>query len=98
MLRPAELLVPLGAALLMLLVLGPTPRGAAGGLLAAAALLAVRFRSAAGGRPAEQPALRLIERVQVGPRVTVALVETGGRRYLIVAGGSVTPLRLEGPG
>jgi Flagellar biosynthesis protein, FliO len=94
---PAELLVPLGAAVLMLLVLGPTPRGAAGGLLVAAALLAIRLRSSPDRPAADPPPIRVIERCQLGSRVTLALVETGGRRYLVVAGASVTPLPLEEP-
>jgi flagellar biogenesis protein FliO len=95
LLRPAELLVPLGGAALMLLVLGLTLRGAAGVVLAAAAVLAVRLRSAADGPQAEPPPVRVLERLQLGSRVTLALVEIGGRRYLISAGASVTPLPLE---
>ena len=97
LLRPAELPIPLGGAVLMLLVLGPTLRGAAGAALAAAAVLAVRLRSAANGCTAEPPPVRVLERLQLGPRVTLALVETGGRRYLVTAGASVTPLPLEEP-
>ena len=92
---PAELLLPLGGAVLMLLVLGPSLRGAAGALLAVAAVLAVRLRSTAGDAASAPPPIRVLERSQLGPRVTLALVETGGRRYLVVAGASVTPLPLE---
>jgi flagellar biogenesis protein FliO len=94
MLRPAELLIPLGGAGVMLLVLGPTVRGVVGALLAAAAGLAVLLRPSAGSRT-EPPPIRVLERLQLGPRVTVVLVETGGRRYLVTAGASVTQLPLE---
>jgi hypothetical protein len=79
----------------MFLVLGPTLRGAAGAVLAAAAALAVRLRSAADRPRAEPPPVRVLERLQLGSRVMLALVETGGRRYLISTGASVTPLPLE---
>jgi hypothetical protein len=92
--RPADLLVPLGGAALMLLVLGPGVRGAAAALLAAAAALAARLRPRATAPP--RP-VRVIDRVDLGPRLTVALVETGGRRYLVATGASVTPLPLEEP-
>jgi hypothetical protein len=93
----AELLIPLGGAVLMLLVLGPNPRGAVGAALAAAALLAVRLRSVAAGTRAEPPPVLVLARLQLAPRVTLALVETGGRRYLLTAGASLTPLPLEEP-
>ena len=96
-LSPAELLVPLGGAVLMLLVLGTNPRGAAGAVLAAAALLAVRLRSVADRTTAEPPPVLVLARLQFAPRVTLALLETGGRRYLLTAGASVTPLPLEEP-
>ena len=41
--------------------------------------------------------MRVIDRVDLGPRLMVALVETGGRRYLVTTGASVTPLPLEEP-
>lgn len=94
--RPADLLVPLGGAALMLLVLGPGVRGAAAALLAAAAALAARLRSRSVAPPSTRP-VRVIDRVELGPRLTVALVEAGGRRYLVTTGASVTPLPLEEP-
>jgi hypothetical protein len=97
LLRPAELLVPLGGAVLMLLVLGTNPRGAAGAVLAAVALLALRLRFVADGARAEPPPVLVLARLQVAPRVTVALVETAGRRYLLSSGASVTPLPIEDP-
>jgi len=45
--------------------------------------------------PAALPSLRVLERVQVGPRQVLVLVETGGRRYLVATGGTVTALPLE---
>lgn len=89
--RPAGLLAPLGGAVLMVLVLGPNIRGAAGAALAAAAAVAVRLRSRAAD-PAEVRPVRVLERVQLGPRLTLVLVETAGRRYLLTTGATVTPL------
>lgn len=92
--RPAELLAPLGGAALMLLVLGPGVRGAAAAVLAAAAALALRLRPRATA-PTDARPVRVLDRLELGPRSTVALVETGGRRYLVTTGASVTPLPLE---
>ncbi len=92
--RPVELLAPLGGAALMLLVLGPNLRGGAAAVLAAAATLALRLR-ARGPAPAESRPLRVVERLQLGPRLTVVLVETAGRRYLITTGATVIPLPAE---
>lgn len=94
--RPADLLAPLGGAALMLLVLGPGIRGAAAAVLAAVAAVAVRLRAPALAPPAAR-ALQVLERLDLAPRVTVALLETGGRRYLVTTGASVTPLPLEEP-
>jgi hypothetical protein len=93
--RPLELLAPLGGAALMLLVLGPTARGAAAAVLAAAAALALRLRPRAAAA-AEACPVRVLERLHLGPRLTVVLVETSGRRYLVATGATVTPLPLEG--
>lgn len=93
--QPGELLAPVGAAALLLLVLGPNLRGAAGAALAAIALLAARLRSRTAV-PAVPP-LRVLQRLQLGPRFTLALVETAGRRYLVTSGGAVTRLPLEEP-
>jgi flagellar biogenesis protein FliO len=41
------------------------------------------------------PAVRILERVQLGPRQTLVLVEAAGRRYLVATGASVTQLPLE---
>jgi hypothetical protein len=92
--RPADLLAPAGGAALMLLVLGPGIRGAAAAVLAAAAALAVRLRPPVMAPPAARP-VRVLDRLEVAPRVTVVLLETGGRRYLVSTGASVTPLPLE---
>ncbi len=78
----------------MLLVLGPGIRGAAAAVLAAAAALAVRLRPRVMTSPAASP-VRVLDRLEVAPRVTVVLLETGGRRYLVTTGASVTPLPLE---
>ncbi len=94
--RPIALLAPLGGAALMLLVLGPNLRGGAAALLAASATLAMRLRPGVSS-PAEPRPLRVLERLQLGPRLTVVLVETAGRRYLVTTGATVTPLPLEGP-
>lgn len=93
-LRPVELLAPLGGAALMLLVLGPTPRGAAAAVLAAAAALTTRLLPRDAG-PSEPRPLRVVERLRIGPRTTLLLVETAGRRYLVGGGATVTPLPLE---
>lgn len=92
--RPADWLAPLGGAALMLLVLGPGIRGAAAAVLAAATALVVRLRPQAMAPPAARP-LRILDRLEVAPRVTVVLLETGGRRYLVGTGVTVTPLPLE---
>jgi Flagellar biosynthesis protein, FliO len=89
--RPIELLPALGGAALMLLVLGPNLRGAAGATLAAAGAIAARLRGRGRGS-AEVRALRVLEQLRLGPRVTLALIETAGRQYLLVTGATVTPL------
>lgn len=91
---PLALLPPLGGALLMLGVLGPNLRGAAAATLAAAAGLALTLRSRLSP-PAAFPAVRVLERVQLGPRHTLVLVEAEGRRYLVAPGATVTSLPLE---
>jgi hypothetical protein len=88
---PLELLAPFGGAALMLLVLGPNLRGGAAAVLAAAATLALRLGPRVSG-PAEPRPLRVVERLQLGPRLTVVLLETAGRRYLVATGATVTPL------
>lgn len=92
--RPLVLLPALGGALLMLGVLGPNLRGAAAAVLAAAGAGAVSLRARAPA-PADVPALRVVERVPLGPRQTLVLVEAAGRRYLVATGATVTPLPLE---
>jgi len=92
--RPVDLLAPLGGAALMLLVLGPGVRGAAAAVLAAAAAVALRIRAPSGAEPSARP-VQVLQRLELAPRVTIALVETCGRRYLVTAGASVTPLPLE---
>ncbi len=92
--RPVDLLAPAGGAALMLLVLGPGIRGAAAAVLAAAAALAVRLRHRVMAPPLARP-VRVLDRLEVAPRMTVVLLETGGRRYLVTTGASVTPLPLE---
>jgi len=94
--RPVELLVPLGGALLVLLVLGPTLRGAAGALLVAAAVVAVGLRVAHPSHAEARP-VQVLARLQLGPRLTVVLLETAGRRFLVTTGATVTPLPLEDP-
>jgi hypothetical protein len=91
-----ELVAPLIAAGLLLAVLGPNLRGAAGAALAAAALLAARLRSR-GAVAGAAPPLHVLQRVHLGPRLTLALVEASGRRYLVTSGGAVTALPLEEP-
>ena len=88
---PLALLPPLGGALLMLGVLGPNLRGAAAALLAAAGALAVTLRSRVPV-PVAAPAVRVVDRLQLGPRQTLVLVETAGRRYLVASGGTITAL------
>ena len=95
--RPLVLLAALGGGLLMLGVLGPNLRGAAAALLAAFGAVAVTFRARVSA-PAAPPAVRVLERVQLGPRQTLVLVETGGRRYLVATGATVISLRLEEAG
>ncbi len=95
--RPVELLAPVGGAALMLLVLGPNLRGGAAAVLAAAATLALRLRSCVSAPP-EPRSINVLERRQLGPRLTVVLLETAGRRYLVTSGATVTPLPLEDRG
>ena len=95
--QPLALLPALGGALLMLGVLGPNLRGAAAALLAAAGAVAVTVRPRSPARAGPSP-LRVVERVQLGPRQAVVLVETGGRRYLVATGATVTSLPLEEQG
>jgi len=78
----------------MLGVLGPNLRGAAAATLAAAGGLAFFLRSRVAS-PVVPPAVRILERVQLGPSQTVVLVEAAGRRYLVATGASVTQLPLE---
>jgi len=92
--HPVDLLAPLGGAALMLLVLGPGIRGAAAAVLAAATALVVRLRPPVTAPPAARP-VRVLDRLEVAPRVTVVLLETGGRRYLVSTGATLTPLPLE---
>jgi hypothetical protein len=81
-----------GAGLLVLLVLGPSIRGwAAAGLVIGGGWTA---RTLAPWRPGTraEPLVRVLARIQVAPRAQLALIETGGRRYLVSAGASVTSL------
>jgi hypothetical protein len=90
-LAPA-LLGAVAAGLLVLLVLGPSVRGwAAAGLVIGGVWTA---RALAPWRPATQaePLIRVLARIQVAPRAQLALIETGGRRYLVSSGASVTSL------
>lgn len=89
--RPLALLPVLGGALLMVGVLGPNLRGAAAALLAAAGGLALTIRSRVSD-PALPPAVRVVERLHLGPRQTLVLVETAGRRYLVATGAAITSL------
>jgi hypothetical protein len=91
--RPLRLLPALGASP-DASVLGPDLRGAAAAVLAAAGALALAARPALLRR--SRPCA--LERVQVGPRQVLVLVETGGRRYLVATGGTVTALPLEEAG
>jgi len=78
-------------------LLGPNMRGAAAAVLAGAAALVLTVRSRASA-PAMPPAVRVVERLQLGPRQALVLVETAGRRYLVATGASVTSLPLEEQG
>jgi hypothetical protein len=91
---PLAVLPALCGALLMVGVLGPNLRGGAAAALAAAGALALALRSRASG-PATPPAVRVVERLQLGPRQTLVLVETAGRRYLVATGATVTSVPLE---
>lgn len=86
------LLGALGAGLLVLLVLGPSMRGwAAAGLVVAGGWTAgtlAPWRS----KTRTEPLVRVLARVQLAPRAQLALIETGGRRYLVSAGASVISL------
>lgn len=88
---PLVLLPALGGALLMVGVLGPNLRGAAAALLAAAGALALTIRSRVSA-PAPPPAVRVVERLHLGPRQALVLVETSGRRYLVATGATITSL------
>jgi hypothetical protein len=86
------LLGALGAGLLVLLVLGPTMRGwAAAGLVIAGAWTA-RTLGPRRSKTRAEPLVRVLARIQLAPRAQLALIETGGRRYLVSAGASVTSL------
>jgi len=91
---PLALLPALGGALLLLGVLGPNLRGAAAATLAGAGGLALALRSRV---PAAEvrPAVRVLERIHLGPRQALVLVEAAGRRYLVATGATVTSLPLE---
>jgi flagellar biosynthesis protein FliO len=95
--RPFALLFPLVGALLVLGVLGPNLRGAAAATLVAAGalLLGLRGHSAIPIGPRQ---LQIVDRVDLGPRQVVVLVETAGRRYLVTTGASVTLLPPAGEG
>jgi flagellar biogenesis protein FliO len=88
---PLALLPALGGGLLMLGVLGPNLRGAAAAVLAAAGALALTIHSRVSA-PVATPAVCVVERLQLGPRQTLVLVETAGRRYLVATGATVTAL------
>lgn len=95
--RPLALLFPLVGALLVLGVLGPNLRGAEAATLVAAGTLLLGLR----GHPAVPVGprqLRIVDRVDLGPRQAVVLVEAAGRRYLVTTGASVTLLPPEGEG
>jgi hypothetical protein len=95
--RPFALLFPLVGGLLVLGVLGPNLGGAAAAMLVATGtlLLGLRGHSAVPIGPRQ---LRIIDRVDLGPRQAVVLVETAGRRYLVTTGASVQLLPPEGEG
>ena len=78
-------------------VLGPNLRGAAAATLVATGtlLLGLRGQSVVPIGPRQ---LRIVDRVDLGPRQAVVLVETAGRRYLVTTGASVTVLPPEGEG
>ena len=95
--RPLALLFPLVGALLVLGALGPNLRGAAAATLVATGTLLLGLR----GHPAVPVGprqLRIVDRVDLGPRQAVVLVEAAGRRYLVTTGASVTLLPPEGEG
>lgn len=94
---PLALAPALGGALLMLGVLGPNLRGAAAATLAGAGGLALALRSRIHP-PGRVPAVQVLERIHLGPRQAIVLVETAGRRYLVATGATVTALPLEGEG
>ena len=94
---PLALLPALGGALLMLGVLGPNLRGVAAAVLAAAGALALMMRSRVSAS-APSPTVRVVERLQLGPRQTLVLVEAAGRRYLVATGATVTSLPMEEQG
>jgi len=95
--RPLALLVPVVGALLVLGVLGPNLRGAAAAALVAAGAGVLALRGHPAASPGPRP-LRIVDRVDLGPRQLVALVETAGRRYLVTTGASVTLLPPEEEG
>ena len=94
---PLALLPAVGGALLMVGVLGPNLRGAAAAVLAAVGAFALTIRSRVSA-PAVPSAIRVVERLQLGPRQTLVLVETAGRRYLVGDGATVTSLPPEDQG
>jgi hypothetical protein len=80
------------AGLLVLLVLGPSIRGWASAALVIAGTWTARILSPSRSAARPEPLLRVMARVQVAPRAQVALIETGGRRYLVSTGASVVSL------
>jgi hypothetical protein len=93
--HPLALLVPLVGALLVLGVLGPNLRGAAAAALVAAGAGVLAFRGHSPV-PTGPRRLQILDRVDLGPRQLLVLVETAGRRYLVTTGASVTLLPPEG--
>ncbi|HEY1905083.1 MAG TPA: flagellar biosynthetic protein FliO [Myxococcaceae bacterium] len=89
--RPFAFLVPPVGALLVLGVLGPNVRGAAAAALVAAGAGVLAFRGHAAVQTGPRR-LQILDRVELGPRQLVVLVETAGRRYLVTTGASVTLL------
>ena len=89
--RPLALLPAIGGALLLVGVLGPNLRGAAAAVLAAAGGFALTIRSRVSA-PVLPPAVRVVERLRLGHRQTLVLVETAGRRYLVATGAAITSL------
>jgi flagellar biogenesis protein FliO len=81
----------------MLGVLGPNLRGAAAATLAGAGGVALALRSRLQA-PRVVPAVHVLERIHLGPRQAIVLVETAGRRYLVATGATVTSLPLEDDG